>query len=75
MKVLKVLRWIGIGVAAVAVFAAVLGLAVMCLWNWLMPSLFGLPALNPESHMADSLHAEPVWRGHCARLSLRTPQG
>ncbi len=27
-------------------FAAVFGLLVMLLWNWLMPSIFGLPELS-----------------------------
>jgi hypothetical protein len=32
----------GIGLVAVGVF----GLVVMSLWNWLMPALFGLPAIT-----------------------------
>ncbi|MGE5625604.1 MAG: hypothetical protein ACM3ZT_08660 [Bacillota bacterium] len=41
--------WIGriIGFAAVAIIAAFLfGFAVMALWNWLMPGLFGLKAIG-----------------------------
>jgi hypothetical protein len=64
MKVLKVLRWIGIGVAAVAVFAAVLGLAVMWLWNWLMPSLFGLPALTFVQAVGLLVLCHLLFKGH-----------
>src|SRR5215207_2516994 len=37
-RTLKILRLVGIGLVALAVF----GLVVMSLWNWLMPELFGL---------------------------------
>ncbi len=42
-------KWIGRGVAVlVAVVVAVLvaGAIVMWLWNWLMPTVFGLPAIG-----------------------------
>jgi hypothetical protein len=34
------------GVLFVAVFLTALGSVVMVLWNWLMPHLFKLPAIN-----------------------------
>jgi hypothetical protein len=34
------------GLVLVLVLLAVLGLAVMLLWNWLMPEIFGLPAVS-----------------------------
>ena len=36
------LAFIGI----IAVVAAILGLPLMLLWNWLMPTLFGLPLIT-----------------------------
>jgi hypothetical protein len=38
-------RGVGIGVA-VLVAAFVVGVIVMVLWNWLMPALFGVPAIG-----------------------------
>jgi len=34
------------GVLLIGVLLGALGLAVMLLWNWLMPEIFGLPALS-----------------------------
>ncbi len=34
------------GLALILVLLAALGLSVMLLWNWLMPEIFGLPALS-----------------------------
>ncbi|MDE3108891.1 MAG: hypothetical protein KGL02_03020 [Acidobacteriota bacterium] len=39
---LRILRFVLIA----AVFVAVFGLVVMALWNWLVPSLFGGPAIT-----------------------------
>jgi len=45
MKALKVLKWIGIGIAGLAfVFLFIFG--VMKLWNWLIPELFNGPVLS-----------------------------
>lgn len=45
MKALKVLKWIGIGIAGLAfVFLFIFG--VMKLWNWLIPELFNGPVLT-----------------------------
>jgi hypothetical protein len=41
-KGLKIVMWVGLGI----LFVALLGLLTMNLWNWLMPTLFGLPAIN-----------------------------
>jgi len=45
----KVIRIAGLtlaGIGAVALFAALFGWLVMVLWNWLMPSLFGVKAIT-----------------------------
>jgi len=45
MKVLNVLKWVGIGILGTAfVFLVIWG--VMALWNWLIPELFNGPALT-----------------------------
>ncbi len=42
MKVLKIIGFVILGAAACFLF----GLVIMWLWNWLMPMIFNLPALN-----------------------------
>jgi hypothetical protein len=39
-------RWFFKGFLFVLVFIAVLSLAVMLLWNWLMPMIFGITSIN-----------------------------
>ena len=46
MRILKTLGWILVGTAAVAAFGLALGVAVMLLWNWLLPALFGFPEIT-----------------------------
>ena len=41
----KLLAFLG-GIALIAVFAIIIALPVMLLWNWLMPLLFGLIKIN-----------------------------
>lgn len=45
MKRHRILKGIGIGILAIAIFF-VLGFVVMALWNWLMPSIFGLHTIT-----------------------------
>ena len=45
MKKHRALKMIGIGILAIAIFF-VLGFAVMALWNWLMPPIFGLHTIT-----------------------------
>ena len=42
LKVLKVIGFVILGIAAAFLF----GLAIMLLWNWLMPMIFGLTTLT-----------------------------
>jgi hypothetical protein len=42
MKALKVIGMVLLGIAAAFAF----GLAIMLLWNWLMPLIFGLPIIT-----------------------------
>ncbi len=42
MKVLKVIGLTILGIGAAFLF----GLVIMWLWNWLMPAIFSLPAIN-----------------------------
>jgi hypothetical protein len=46
MKALKIIGWVAFGLVAAAALGLALGLPVMWLWNWLMPALFGLPAIT-----------------------------
>jgi len=45
-SVAKIAGWIALGVTAAAALVFLLGLAVQALWNWLMPAIFGLPAVT-----------------------------
>ena len=45
-KALRYIPLVILGVAAAAGFALLFGFVVMLLWNWLMPSIFGLPELT-----------------------------
>ncbi|MHC4599994.1 MAG: hypothetical protein ACYS47_13410 [Planctomycetota bacterium] len=44
--VVKILGLIGLGLCAAVGLGLLLGFGVMWLWNWLMPSLFGVPEIG-----------------------------
>lgn len=44
--VFKIVGWVILGVLIAGLLGLALGLAVMLLWNWLMPVLFGLPEIG-----------------------------
>ncbi len=46
MKTLRIFGWILAGLAAAAALGLALGVLVMLLWNWLAPTLFGLPEVT-----------------------------
>jgi len=46
MKALKIAGWVLVGLVTVAAIGLALGIAVMLLWNWLMPPIFGLPQIG-----------------------------
>ena len=64
MKFLKIVRLIALVLAGLAAFALVLGLAVMWLWNWLMPTLFGLPQLTYLQAVGLLVLSHLLFRGH-----------
>lgn len=45
-SLLRIGKWILLGIVAITCIAFVLGLFVMALWNWLMPAVFGLPRIT-----------------------------
>ena len=45
-KYLKMLVFAPLGVAGLVLFTFIVGEIVRRLWNWLLPSLFGLPAIT-----------------------------
>jgi hypothetical protein len=45
-KVLRILKWVGLGTAVAACVIFVVGFIVLWLWNWLMPDIFGLPRIT-----------------------------
>jgi len=44
--VFKIAGWVVLGLAIATALAFLLGVAVMALWNWLMPAIFGLPTIG-----------------------------
>jgi hypothetical protein len=46
MKALKVIGWVLVGLVAATAMGLAFGFPVMWLWNWLMPSIFGLRAIT-----------------------------
>ena len=46
LRVLKFLGFVILGAIAAAVFALVFGYLIMLLWNWLMPTIFGLTTIT-----------------------------
>ncbi|MHC4591684.1 MAG: hypothetical protein ACYS8L_03195 [Planctomycetota bacterium] len=45
-SLLRIGKWILLGIVAITCIAFVLGLVVMALWNWIMPEVFGLPRIT-----------------------------
>jgi hypothetical protein len=46
MDALEKLVLFAVAVALIVVYSFVIGIFVMLLWNWLMPMIFGLTAIN-----------------------------
>ena len=45
-KLPKIVGWILLGIIGASVMALVFGYIVMHVWNWIMPEVFGLRAIN-----------------------------
>lgn len=45
-KVLKIAKWVVLGLAIAVAVSFLLGFLVKALWNWLMPEVFGLAAIS-----------------------------
>ncbi len=45
-SLLRIGKWILLGIVAITCIAFVMGVVVMVLWNWLMPQLFDLPRIT-----------------------------
>ena len=46
MRSRQFVGWIALAVTGLLALAAALGAALMLLWNWLMPEIFGLPSIT-----------------------------
>lgn len=72
----RIMGWVILGLAAGVVLGLVLGLIVMWLWNWLMPTIFGLPKIGYWQavglfilcHMLLKSHSD---HGHCDEKGQR----
>jgi hypothetical protein len=45
-RIARMAGWAVVGVSLAVLFALVLGIFLEWLWNWLMPGIFGLPAIT-----------------------------
>jgi hypothetical protein len=45
-RIAHIAGWAAVGVSLAVLFALVLGIFLEWLWNWLMPGIFGLPAIT-----------------------------
>lgn len=45
-RIARIVALVCAGIVAAVILGFLLGLAVMLLWNWLMPDLFGLPRVS-----------------------------
>ena len=85
MRGSRILKMAGMGVAFFAIVliaAALFGLVVLHLWNWLMPALFGLPAVTYWQAIGllilswKELHTPPVvLESHARALAKNDPRG
>jgi hypothetical protein len=62
--VLKIAGWIVVGLVAVVAIALALGFAVAALWNWLMPTIFGLPTLTYWQAVGLIVLCHILFKGH-----------
>ncbi|MBN1675230.1 MAG: hypothetical protein JXR37_29590 [Kiritimatiellae bacterium] len=62
--VFKIAGWVAVGVVGVAGLALVLGFAVVWLWNWLMPAIFGLPTVTYWQAVGLIVLAHILFKGH-----------
>ena len=65
-RIFKIVGWVLLGVAIAATLGLVLGLAVMWLWNWLMPDLFGLPEIDYWKAVGLFVLCHLLFKGHLA---------
>ena len=63
-RVFKVAGWIAVGLAAATGFGLLFGYAVMHLWNWLMPEIFGLGQISFWQAVGLFVLAHILFKGH-----------
>ncbi len=63
-SVLRIGGWVLLGVAGAAALGLVLGLAIMWLWNWLMPGIFGLPEITYWQAVGIFILCHLLFKGH-----------
>lgn len=71
-SVFKIIGLVLLGIIGIAAVGLGLGLVVMWLWNWLVPAIFGLPALSYWQavgltvlcHLLFKSHMHPRHRDH-----------
>jgi hypothetical protein len=64
MRILKIVGLILVGIAVAALVGFLLGIAVMALWNWLMPELFGLPEIGYWQAVGLFVLCHLLFKGH-----------
>jgi hypothetical protein len=60
----RITGWIAVGVVAAVAMGFLFGIVVMWLWNWLMPQIFGLPAINYWQAVGILILCHLLFKGH-----------
>ncbi len=63
-RIFKIAGWGLLGLCAATGFGLVLGYAVMHLWNWLMPGIFGLGEIGYWQAVGLFVLAHLLFKGH-----------
>jgi membrane protein required for beta-lactamase induction len=60
----RIIGWVALGLSALTALGLALGALVMVLWNWLMPSLFHLPAISFWQSVGVIVLCHLLFKGH-----------
>ena len=71
----KIAGWVVLGVVGITALAFVFGLALMLLWNWLMPAVFGLPQVTYWQAVGLLVLAHILFKSHHHEQHGKAPGG
>jgi hypothetical protein len=68
-SIFKITGLVLLGIVAAVALGFLLGLAVMYLWNWLMPELFGLPEIDYWQAVGIFILCHLLFKSHTSQHS------